>query len=127
MGTRAVDLRPAPESWRSPLGETHGTAAETRFTLAGNLAQFPFPNGKGGNQDRSLSAAAVRLASLITIIKDADYESSQTFAFTSDIPGHTSFNLIDDGTGANDSLTMQIVPGRMARSSGTGRSFRRCP
>ncbi len=39
-----------------------GTAAETRFTLTGDLAEFPFPNGKGGKLVLDTKAKAVTLA-----------------------------------------------------------------
>jgi uncharacterized protein (TIGR02099 family) len=38
-----------------------GAAAETRFKLTGNLADFPFPNGKGGMLSLSTKAKAVTL------------------------------------------------------------------
>ncbi len=56
---RTID--PATREWlRTALAA--GTAAETRFTLAGNLAEFPFPNGKGGKLLLDTKAKAVTLA-----------------------------------------------------------------
>lgn len=54
-------------------------------------------NGSGGNQDRSLSNAAVRLASRITIVKDAQPNTSQLFSFTTTGGLTPSFTLQDDG------------------------------
>ena len=39
-----------------------GTAADTRLKIAGNLADFPFANGKGGKLTFSTKASAVTLA-----------------------------------------------------------------
>jgi uncharacterized repeat protein (TIGR01451 family) len=57
-------------------------------------------DGTGGNQDRSLSNDAVIFPGSITIIKDAQPNSAQDFAFT-DTGGltPTSFNLDDDSNG----------------------------
>ncbi len=56
---RSID--PATRDWlRDAL--IGGTAAETRFTLAGNLAEFPFPNGKGGKLLLDTKAKGVTLA-----------------------------------------------------------------
>ncbi len=56
---RSID--PATRDWlRAAL--VGGTAAETRFTLAGNLAEFPFPNGKGGKLLLDTKAKGVTLA-----------------------------------------------------------------
>ena len=56
-------------------------------------------DGSGGNQDRSLSAAAVIFPATITIIKDAIPDAATTFPFTATGPEMTptSFNLVDDG------------------------------
>ncbi|MGD8485418.1 MAG: hypothetical protein PVH07_02150, partial [Chloroflexota bacterium] len=60
-------------------------------------------NGKGGNQDRSLSASAVRLQSLITIIKVADPADDTSFGFTATGSGvDPSFTLNDP---SNDRIT----------------------
>jgi hypothetical protein len=54
-------------------------------------------DGSGGNQDRSLSADAVTFPGSITIIKDADPNDAQDFAFTTTggLPD-TTFSLDDD-------------------------------
>jgi hypothetical protein len=54
-------------------------------------------NGAGGNQDRSLSTAGVRLNSQITIIKQATPETALAFGFTATNLSLGSFNLVDDG------------------------------
>ncbi len=61
-------------------------------------------DGAGGNQDRSLSAAAVIFPGQITVIKNAVPDSSTSFPFTDSGPEMTpaSFNLIDDGTGTQN-------------------------
>ena len=50
----------------------------------------------GGNQDRSLSAAAVIFPATITITKDAIPNSLQNFAFTTTGTGLTNFSLDDE-------------------------------
>ena len=56
---RSID--PATRDWlREAL--VGGTAGETRFKLAGNLADFPFPKGKGGTLVLDTRAKAVTLA-----------------------------------------------------------------
>ena len=56
---RAID--PATRDWlRGALAG--GSAVETRFTLAGNLADFPFRDGKGGKLLLDTKAKAVTLA-----------------------------------------------------------------
>ncbi|PIS41930.1 MAG: hypothetical protein COT25_00455, partial [Candidatus Kerfeldbacteria bacterium CG08_land_8_20_14_0_20_42_7] len=59
-------------------------------------------DGSGGNQDRSLAAAAVIYPASITIIKDAVPNGSQSFNYTT-TGGLTpsTFSLVDDGTSAN--------------------------
>ena len=52
--------------------------------------------GNLGNQDRSLSAGAVAAPSSITIIKDAQPNSSQDFSFTTTGNGLSNFILDDD-------------------------------
>jgi hypothetical protein len=54
-------------------------------------------DGSGGNQDRSLSNVAVRLASRIVIIKQAAPESSWVFNFLTTGTGLSNFSLVDDG------------------------------
>ena len=59
-------------------------------------------NGKGGNQDRSLSAAAVIFPGSITIIKDVSGgNDAQDFSFTTS-SNLSSFSLDDDGDNTND-------------------------
>ncbi|HVF74310.1 MAG TPA: hypothetical protein VM938_04625 [Acidimicrobiales bacterium] len=57
-------------------------------------------DGGGGNQDRSLSAAAVIFESSITIVKQATPEGSRSFGFTAS-DGLGTFDLVDNGTAAN--------------------------
>jgi uncharacterized repeat protein (TIGR01451 family) len=61
-------------------------------------------DGVGGNQDRSLSAAAVIFPGQITVIKDAVPDSSTSFPFTDSGPEMTpsSFSLVDDGSGTQN-------------------------
>lgn len=48
----------------------------------------------------------------IIVVKDAEPESDREFPFTSDIPGHASFSLVDDGSGTNDSQVFpDLTPG----------------
>jgi hypothetical protein len=55
----------------------------------------------GGNQDRSLSAAAVIFPGSITVIKDATPNGSTSFGFSGSPAPLTNFSLVDDGTSAN--------------------------
>ena len=55
----------------------------------------------GGNQDRSLSAAAVVFPGKITIVKQATPEGSTSFPFTASPSPLVDFSLVDDGTAAN--------------------------
>lgn len=55
-------------------------------------------DGKGGNQDRSLSAEAIIFPASITIVKDAVPNHSQDFAFNT-TDGFGSFSLDDDNDG----------------------------
>src|SRR5262249_27857525 len=71
-------------------------------------------DGSGGNQDRSLSAAAVIFPATITIIKDAVPNSLQDFAFTT-TGGLTpaTFSLDDDAGVAGGDNTLsntQLFP-----------------
>ncbi len=57
-------------------------------------------DGSGGNQDRSLSAAAVVFPGSITIVKDADPNDAQDFAFsTTGGLSPSTFSLDDDSNG----------------------------
>jgi hypothetical protein len=48
----------------------------------------------------------------IIVVKDAEPESDQEFSFTSNIPGHASFSLVDDGSGSNDTNVFpDLTPG----------------
>jgi hypothetical protein len=58
-------------------------------------------DGKGGNQDRSLSADAVIYPGSITIIKDADPNGSTVFNFTASPLPLDNFTLVDDGVPDN--------------------------
>ena len=67
-------------------------------------------DGSGGNQDRSLSNDAVTFPGSITIIKDAQPNSSTaTFSFTASPSPLGNFTLKDDGTGANLKLFSNIT------------------
>lgn len=74
-------------------------------------------NGAGGNQDRSLSATAIRLVSKIVIIKQASPETTLPFGFTATGPNFSfPFTLWDDGvdndaTPNNRSFPQPIEPG----------------
>ena len=75
---------------------------------AASIAGSPFHtrlidlDGSGGNQDRSLSAAAVIFPATITIVKDAIPDAATAFPFTATGPEMTptSFTLVDDGVNA---------------------------
>jgi uncharacterized protein YhdP len=56
---RSID--PATRDWLR-VALVGGTAGETRFKLAGNLADFPFPGGRGGTLALDTKAKAVSLA-----------------------------------------------------------------
>jgi hypothetical protein len=62
-----------------------------------------------GNQDRSLSAAAIALPGSITIIKDATPEGSTSFSFTASPTPLANFSLVDDGTSANTKVFSNIT------------------
>jgi uncharacterized repeat protein (TIGR01451 family) len=66
-------------------------------------------DGSGGNQDRSLSAAAVTFPGSITIIKDATPNGSTSFQFTASPSPLTNFSLVDDGTAANTKAFTNIT------------------
>ena len=79
-------------------------------------------DGSGGNQDRSLSAAAVIFPGQITIIKDAQPDSSTSFPFTDSGPEMTpgSFNLVDDGI--STTTNNEVFSGLMSFGTGTTRT-----
>ena len=58
-------------------------------------------DGKGGNQDRSLSAQAVVFPASITIVKQATPEGATSFPFTGTPTPLNNFNLVDGGTSGN--------------------------
>lgn len=67
-------------------------------------------DGKGGNQDRSLSEDAVIFPGSIRIVKDATPNGSTSFPFTASSPlSPTSFSLVDDGSSANTRLFSSIT------------------
>jgi uncharacterized repeat protein (TIGR01451 family) len=66
-------------------------------------------DGSGGNQDRSLSEAAVIFPASITIIKDATPNGSTSFPFTASPSPLSNFNLVDDGTSANTKVFSSIT------------------
>ncbi|MCA1841695.1 MAG: hypothetical protein LC792_00630, partial [Actinobacteria bacterium] len=81
-------------------------------------------NGKGGNQDRSLSNDAVIFPASITVIKDASPNGSQAFGFTAVGLLPSPFSLTDDGStsdrkvfgsitdfGSTRTVTEDVVPG----------------
>jgi uncharacterized repeat protein (TIGR01451 family) len=63
-------------------------------------------DGSGGNQDRSLSAAAVIFPGSITIVKTADVQSNTSFGFTATPnPPLSNFSLKYDATPADGTKT----------------------
>lgn len=58
-------------------------------------------NCDAGNQDRSLSSAAVVYGASITIVKEASIEGDTSYGFTASPSPLISFSLVDDGTAAN--------------------------
>ncbi|HEY3055119.1 MAG TPA: hypothetical protein VGK31_04200, partial [Thermoanaerobaculia bacterium] len=64
-------------------------------------------DGKGGNQDRSMSAEAVIFPASITITKQATPEGTTSFDFSSSDFG--SFTLIDDGTNTSNSRSFNGI------------------
>ena len=70
-------------------------------------------NGSGGNQDRSLSAAAVIFPGSITITKDVfNGTDAQDFAFsTTGGLSPSTFSLDDDGNNANDLSNIRTFGG----------------
>ncbi|HEV8404166.1 MAG TPA: hypothetical protein VGQ31_14145 [Candidatus Limnocylindrales bacterium] len=79
-------------------------------------------DGSGGNQDRSLSAAAVVFPGSITITKVANPEGSTSFPFTASPAPLSNFSLVDDGsssdtkafTGIVDFTTYTVTEGSVA-------------
>ena len=65
-------------------------------------------DGKGGNQDRSLSADAVIYPASIEIIKEASPHSAAVFPFTAGPAPLINFNLVDNGTDPNYKLFSDI-------------------
>lgn len=55
--------------------------------------------------------AQAALPGKITIVKDADVESDQAFAFTSNIPGGETFSLVDDGKGTRNRISFSSPAG----------------
>ena len=48
----------------------------------------------------------------IIIHKQASFESDRQFGFSSTVPGHGSFSLVDDGSGSGDTITfLGLAPG----------------
>jgi hypothetical protein len=48
----------------------------------------------------------------IIINKEASFESERPFPFTSTVPGHENFSLVDDGSGSGDTITfLGLAPG----------------
>lgn len=66
-------------------------------------------DGKGGNQDLSLSTEAVIFPGSITIIKQATPEGSTSFPFTAGPAPLANFSLKDDGTVANTHVFSNIT------------------
>jgi uncharacterized repeat protein (TIGR01451 family) len=64
-------------------------------------------DGAGGNQDRSLAAAAVIYPGSVTIVKQATPEGAQSFAYTTNLGN--GFSLVDDGTAANTKVFSGIT------------------
>ena len=66
-------------------------------------------DGSGGNQDKSLAAAAVIFPGQLTVVKQASPEGSTSFPFTASPTPLTNFSLVDDGTAANTKLFNNIT------------------
>lgn len=66
-------------------------------------------DGKGGNQDRSLSSAAVIFPGSITITKNAIPDSLTQFGFTASPLPLTNFILVDNGATANTTTVSNII------------------
>lgn len=64
-----------------------------------------------GSQDRALSAAAVAPAATITIIKDAQPNSTFSFNFTAAGQGIPNFSLVDNGVIGPDRVTFTNLTG----------------
>jgi hypothetical protein len=71
-------------------------------------------NGSGGNQDRSLSNVAVRLNTRITIIKQANPPTTQSFAFTTTGVGLSPFNLVDNSGVTDASISFNNLLGPLS-------------
>ena len=86
-------------------------AANSAVTISGSPyhTRLLDLDGSGGNQDRSLSAAAVIFPGSITIVKDATPEGSTSFPFTASPSPLANFSLIDDGTATNTKLFSNIT------------------
>ncbi len=76
-------------------------------------------NGSGGNQDRSLSNVAVRLNTRITIIKQANPPTTQSFAFTTTGTGLSNFNLVDNSAVTDASITFSNLLGPLGSATFT--------
>ena len=66
-------------------------------------------DGKGGNEDRSLSTEAVIFPASITIVKQATPEGLTSFPFTASPSPLANFSLVDDGTSANTNPFLNIT------------------
>ena len=67
-------------------------------------------DGSGGNQDRSLSAAAVIFPGSLTVVKQVPGTSSTSFSYTgTPNPPITNFSLADDGTAGDNTKVFSNI------------------
>lgn len=79
---------------------------------------YDFDGGTAGNQDRSLQSGAVYYPARITIIKDAQPDSTLVFPFTAVGTSLSNFTLDDDGDNANTYPNTKVFDGLTSFGAG---------
>lgn len=96
---------------RSNWGQNDSAVAISGSPYHTRLIDFTCSNTNCnvGQQDRSLSAAAVIFPASVTIIKQANPEGSTSFPFAASPAPLINFSLVDDGTSTNTKLFSNIT------------------
>lgn len=83
------------------------------LALSGSFSKNDLPLvGSGNHPDISNIQFCAGEQGTIIIRKEASFESATQFAFESNVPGHVSFSLVDDGSGSGDTITFPgLAPG----------------
>ncbi|NLE57250.1 MAG: hypothetical protein GX616_02740, partial [Planctomycetes bacterium] len=103
-----------PVSWTGLVPGSYAVAEKGVDTDRWNveIVSSPVQVTNGVTATVAITNTYIPVPGSITIVKKADPESDQSFAFTSDVPDYASFSLVDDGDGAGiGSITMSAAPG----------------